>query len=91
VPCPVGGELKRYSPRQCGRIGEDVGCGACFPVTNHIGKPELMLDASRRVTAAADYESLGQVNRVRLPAGSAHPYVHDDAPSETALAWFASR
>jgi RHS repeat-associated protein len=77
------------STAQCGRIGEDVGCGAYFPVTDHIGKPVLMLDGSRRVTAAPDYEPFGQVNRVRLPAGSAHPYVYDDAPSETVLAWLA--
>ncbi len=62
------------STTDCGRIGEDVGCGAYFPVTDHIGKPVLMLDASGRVTAEADYDPFGQVNRVSLPAGSAHPY-----------------
>ena len=42
---------------ECGRIGEEVACAAYFPVTDHIGKPVVMLDASGLVTAAVDRPS----------------------------------
>ncbi|QSQ24501.1 hypothetical protein JY651_05985 [Pyxidicoccus parkwayensis] len=58
----------------CARDGESVACGVYFPVTDHVGKPVLMLDGSRRVSAAADYDAFGNVNRVTQVAETAHPY-----------------
>ncbi|NNC07306.1 RHS repeat-associated core domain-containing protein [Corallococcus exiguus] len=60
----------------CSRDGEAVACGVYFPVTDHIGKPVVMLDASRRVTGAADTDPFGHVNRVTYHAETAHPYAH---------------
>lgn len=60
----------------CSRDGEPVACGVYFPVTDHIGKPVIMLDASRRVTGAADTDPFGHVNRVTHHAETAHPYAH---------------
>ena len=48
-------------------------------MTDHIGKPVLMLDSERLVSAAADYEPFGRVNRVEsygatpVPFGRAAP------------------
>jgi RHS repeat-associated protein len=56
----------------CRRNGEAAACGAYFPVTDHIGKPVLMLDSAGKVTGSADYEPFGHVNRVTL---------HDSTPS----------
>ncbi|HZH15385.1 MAG TPA: RHS repeat-associated core domain-containing protein [Archangium sp.] len=54
------------SSTDCTRNGEAAACGVYFPVTDHIGKPVLMLDGSRRVAGAADHEPFGHVNRVAL-------------------------
>jgi RHS repeat-associated protein len=45
-------------------------------VTDLIGKPLLMLDSSRRVTGAAEYEPFGLPNRVSLNKETAHPYAN---------------
>jgi RHS repeat-associated protein len=58
----------------CPRNGEAAACGAYFPVTDHIGKPVLMLDGVGRVAGAADYEPFGHVNRVTLHDATPHPY-----------------
>ncbi|MFP2926780.1 RHS repeat-associated core domain-containing protein [Pyxidicoccus sp. 3LG] len=58
----------------CGRNGESAACGLYFVVTDHIGKPVLMLNGAYQVTGAADYEPFGHVNRVALSAGTANPY-----------------
>ncbi|RKH98181.1 RHS repeat-associated core domain-containing protein [Corallococcus sp. AB038B] len=70
----------------CARDGESVACGVYFPVTDHIGKPVVMLDASRRVTGAADSDPFGHVNRVSYHAETAHPYAHN---TSTTLASFS--
>ncbi len=57
----------------CSRNGEVAACGVYFPVTDHIGKPVLMLDGSGRVAGTADYDPFGQVNRVALNAETEHP------------------
>ena len=57
----------------CSRNGEAASCGVYFPVTDHIGKPVLMLDGSGRVVGSADYDPFGQVNRVALNAETEHP------------------
>lgn len=74
------------STGDCTRNGDSAACGVYFPVTDHIGKPVLMLDGSRRVTGAADYDPFGRVNRVTQVAETAHPY--PDATTTT-LATFS--
>ncbi|MCY1078986.1 RHS repeat-associated core domain-containing protein [Archangium lansingense] len=65
----------------CVRNGEDAACGVYFPVTDHIGKPVLMLDGSGKVAGAADYDPFGQVNRVALHGETAHPLdINNQAP-----------
>ncbi|ATB49360.1 RHS repeat-associated core domain-containing protein [Corallococcus macrosporus] len=50
-------------------------------MVDHIGKPVVMLDASRRVTGAADYDPFGHVNRVSQVAETAHPYTSGSSVS----------
>ncbi|WP_155893869.1 RHS repeat-associated core domain-containing protein [Cystobacter fuscus] len=57
----------------CARNGEAATCGVYFPVTDHLGKPVLMLDGSGKVAGAVDYEPFGQINRVALRAETEHP------------------
>jgi RHS repeat-associated protein len=61
----------------CERNGEAAACGVYFLVTDHIGKPVVMLDASRRITGIAEYDAFGHVNRYIQHAGTAHPYAHN--------------
>ncbi|MBZ4373334.1 hypothetical protein NR800_01595 [Corallococcus interemptor] len=63
-------------------------CGVYFPVTDHIGKPVVMMDASRRVTGAADTDPFGYVNRVGHHAEAAHPCAHR---TSTTLASFSQQ
>ncbi|WP_232537697.1 RHS repeat-associated core domain-containing protein [Cystobacter fuscus] len=67
----------------CSRNGEAAACGVYFPVTDHLGKPVLMLDDSGRVSGAVDYEPFGHVNRVGLVAETAHPLNNNSASSQT--------
>lgn len=69
----------------CQRNGEPAACGAYFPVTDHIGRPALMLDSEGLVAGAADYEPFGHVNRVTLREATAHPYPDDEEESFTAF------
>jgi RHS repeat-associated protein len=57
----------------CGRNGEAASCGFYFPVTDHIDKPVLMLDASAKVAGVGEYDPFGRINRGTLDAESAHP------------------
>jgi RHS repeat-associated protein len=54
----------------CRRNGEIAGCGLFFPITDHIGKPVLMLDSARRITGTGEYEPFGRMNRVVMHAAS---------------------
>ncbi|WP_224362470.1 RHS repeat-associated core domain-containing protein [Hyalangium versicolor] len=58
----------------CARNGEAALCGVYFPVTDHIGKPVVMLDSSRKVAGLGEYDPFGHVNRLTLEKGTAHPY-----------------
>jgi RHS repeat-associated protein len=65
----------------CPRNGDAAACGFYFPVTDHIGKPVLMLDSQRKVAGVGEYDPFGHVNRVALDkvsGGNAketpHPY-----------------
>ncbi|EPX57569.1 hypothetical protein D187_004913 [Cystobacter fuscus DSM 2262] len=66
----------------CSRNGEAAACGVYFPVTDHLGKPVLMLDGNGKVAGAVDYEPFGQVNRVGLVAETAHPLNNNSASSQ---------
>jgi RHS repeat-associated protein len=76
----IRGQLSTSYARQsdatasCPRNGDAAACGFYFPITDHIGKPVLMLDAHRRVAGIGEYDPFGQLNRVTLDAESAHPY-----------------
>lgn len=61
----------------CTRNGESASCGVYFPVTDPLGKPVLMLDASRQVTGVAEYDTFGFPNRVSLNTETAHPYANN--------------
>ncbi|AEI68588.1 hypothetical protein [Corallococcus macrosporus] len=69
----------------CTRNEEAAACGVYFPVVDHIGKPVVMLDASRRVAGAADHDPFGHVNRVSQVAETAHPYGSGSSVSLTTL------
>ena len=62
------------STGDCTRNGEPALCGFYFPVTDHIGKPVLMLDSQRRVAGTGEFDVFGQVNRVSLDKETPHPY-----------------
>ncbi|WP_248543351.1 RHS repeat-associated core domain-containing protein [Myxococcus fulvus] len=59
----------------CARNGEAATCGVYFPVTDMMGKTLVMLDASGKVSGAADYDPFGYVNRVTQSAETSHPYL----------------
>ncbi|MCP3062971.1 hypothetical protein LXT21_29725 [Myxococcus sp. K38C18041901] len=59
----------------CARNGEAATCGVYFPVTDMMGKTLVMLDASGKISGAADYDPFGYVNRVTQPAETSHPYL----------------
>lgn len=65
------------SAGDCTRNAEAAPCGFYFPVTDAIGKPVVMLDASRKVTGASDYDVFGYPNRVSLDKETAHPYANN--------------
>ena len=46
-------------------------------MTDVIGKPVLMMDASRRSSGAAEYDVFGFPNRVSLDKETAHPYANN--------------
>ena len=62
------------STGDCTRNGDPAACGFYFPVTDLIGKPVVMLDASRKLSGAAEYDVFGFPNRVSLDKETAHPY-----------------
>ncbi|WP_408888349.1 RHS repeat-associated core domain-containing protein [Myxococcus faecalis] len=70
----------------CARNGEEAACGVYFPVTDMMGKTLVMLDASGKVSGAADYDPFGYVNRVTQPAETSHPYLPS---TNSALATFS--
>lgn len=60
----------------CTRRGEAMDCGVYFIVTDHIGKPVLVLNQELKVAGAADYEPFGHVNRITKLGDTAHPYTN---------------
>jgi len=58
----------------CTRNSDSAACGVYFPITDHIGKPALMLDGSARVAGVGEYDPFGRLNQRVLYAGTAHPY-----------------
>jgi RHS repeat-associated protein len=61
----------------CTRNADSAPCNLYFPVTDVIGKPVVMLDSSRMLTGAADYDIFGLPNRVSLDKETAHPYANN--------------
>ncbi|HZH75628.1 MAG TPA: RHS repeat-associated core domain-containing protein [Archangium sp.] len=72
----------------CSRNGDAAACGVYFPVTDHIGKPVLMLDGNGRVVGNGDYDPFGYINRVALHAETEHP-LDSSTPSTVSLAVMA--
>ena len=58
----------------CSRMGDGVNCGVYFLVTDHIGKPVLVLNGARKIAGAGEYEPYGQVNRTQWWSSTPHPY-----------------
>lgn len=62
------------STQDCAKDGDAAACGFYFPVTDHIGKPVLVLDSSAMIAGVGEYDPFGHVNRSVVYAGSPHPY-----------------
>ncbi|MBL8913649.1 MAG: RHS repeat-associated core domain-containing protein [Archangium sp.] len=58
----------------CMRMGVAAACGTYFIVTDHIGKPVVTLDSSRRITGVGEYEPFGALNRMEFWAGTGWTY-----------------
>jgi RHS repeat-associated protein len=68
----------------CTRNGVPAACGVYFFVADHLGKPLVTLDSSRRIAGVAEYEPFGHINRVDV-SGQAnsetqHPYLDSLTP-----------
>lgn len=70
---PQWTRLSDDSP-ECARNGDPAACGLYFIVTDHAGRPVLMMDADGRITGTGEYDPLGHVNRVSHYAMSGNPY-----------------
>lgn len=70
------------SSADCARNGDAAACGVYFVMTDHIGKPVVMLDASRKVTGIGDYDAYGRVNWLSVHKGTAHPSAHNQTNVE---------
>nr|WP_253899608.1 RHS repeat-associated core domain-containing protein [Corallococcus carmarthensis] len=58
----------------CTRDGQAAACGFYHLVTDHQGKPVIMLDDRGRVTGTGEYDVFGHVNRVSVDIETPHPY-----------------
>ncbi len=61
----------------CARNGEAAACGLYFIVSDHAGRPVLMMDDSGRIAGTGEYDPMGHVNRVSHYSASANPYADD--------------
>jgi RHS repeat-associated protein len=57
----------------CRRNGEEAACGLYFLVTDHIGKPAVVLDSAHRIAGAAEGDPFGEANSRPLAGDTAHP------------------
>ncbi|MEQ1728092.1 MAG: hypothetical protein ABL982_06890, partial [Vicinamibacterales bacterium] len=57
----------------CTRLGDNVACGLYFIVTDHIGKPVLALNASRKISSVGEYTPSGSMNRVEWWWSTSNP------------------
>ena len=62
------------SSLSCSRLNDGVACGLYFLVTDHIGKPVLVLNQARLIAGVAEYEPYGTVNRTQRWWQTSHPY-----------------
>ncbi|MBL8951111.1 MAG: RHS repeat-associated core domain-containing protein [Myxococcaceae bacterium] len=58
-----------YSRGACERLGDGTRCDFHFLITDHVGKPVLMLDSSRRIAGVGEHEPFGRVNTVETWQG----------------------
>jgi RHS repeat-associated protein len=58
----------------CQRNGVAADCGLYFIVTDHLGKPTLMLSSTGAVSGVGEYDPFGAVNRVPAWGETYHPY-----------------
>jgi len=56
----------------CSREGDGSDCGTYFPITDHVGKPVLMLDNQGRIRGVGEYDPLGNLNRVSYDRETPH-------------------
>lgn len=69
----------------CDRNSESTACGVYFPITDHIGKTVLMLNAERKAAGIADYDAFGHVNRMTFQAGTSHPYANNSTDQQIGI------
>ncbi len=74
VRTQVSSSWQRTGSSDCTRNGESAACGVYFPVSDHIGKPILMLDSAGKVAGLGDYDPFGHVNRVTALGETPHPH-----------------
>ncbi len=64
----------------CKRNGEEAACGLYFLVTDHIGKPAVVLDPQHRISGAAvEGDPFGEANSRPLAGDTHHPMAAGDA------------
>lgn len=57
----------------CTRLNDGVACGVYFIVTDHIGKPVLALNGSRKISSVGEYTPSGSMNRVEWWWSTSNP------------------
>ncbi|PTL74919.1 RHS repeat-associated core domain-containing protein, partial [Vitiosangium sp. GDMCC 1.1324] len=70
------------SEGSCQRLGGNERCGVYFIVSDHLGKPVLMLDGSGRITGTGEYSPFGELNRVDYWGETQHPYASNTPSTE---------
>ncbi len=59
-----------FSRTTCERLSDGTPCDYYFPITDHIGKPVLMLDSSRSIAGVGEAEPFGRMNTVETWQGN---------------------
>jgi RHS repeat-associated protein len=63
----------------CSRERDGSACGTYFPITDHIGKPVVMLDSLARIAGVGEYDPSGNVNRVNFDRETGHNVTYSTA------------
>jgi RHS repeat-associated protein len=72
----AGGNRRVDGASGCQSLGQQGACNIYFIVSDHIGKPVLMLDGAGRITGTGEYSPFGELNRVETWGETPHPYVN---------------